>query len=287
MNELTNENYFSQENDLKYMGSTQFKRFVQELGGCEKAAMARYNNTPEWKEYIDLIGGETNDAFLAGSYLHSWNDGTIEKFREENPSLYSSRGKTAGQLKSTFRWVADAAERLEKDKVFMQALEGEKEVIFTGELFGMQWKVMLDSINAPKGYFTDLKSSKDIHGKYWSDIEGRYVNFIQHWRYDIQSAIYAAVEKASSKRDQYLYPHIAVTDKGTPINDFEVIVFESEGENYVEFIERTLAEIEPYAERVRQVKYEGAEPLACGTCDYCKSKKKLKSVISWKDIEIR
>lgn len=282
---VTNENYFSFENEKEFMGTTQFKRFVPELGGCECAAMARYNNTPEWQEYINLIGGESKDAFIFGSFLHAWNEGpeAMERFKQNTPELFTKKG----ELYAKYKPIGDIIERLEKDDMFMKALEGEKEVIFTAELFGMPWKVMLDSYNQDSGYFTDLKSSKDINGKYWSDSKNCYVNFIEAWRYDIQISIYAEIEKLSTNREYYLYPHIAVTDKKAPINDYDVIVFESENEDYETFIKRTIAEIEPYANRVRQVKYEGAAPIACGECDYCKSRKKLTSVKSWKNIKIK
>ncbi|NFO48022.1 hypothetical protein FDB40_14020, partial [Clostridium botulinum] len=87
---LTDKNYYSIEADKKYMSVSQYKLFKQ----CEEKAVAKLKG--EYKQ-------NESDAFLLGKYIHSWSEGTLEKFKEENPSLYSSQGKTKGQLKSTFK----------------------------------------------------------------------------------------------------------------------------------------------------------------------------------------
>jgi len=54
LNKLTSENYFSPENELFFMGSSQFKNFQK----CEAAALAELRG--EYK-------CETTDALLVGS----------------------------------------------------------------------------------------------------------------------------------------------------------------------------------------------------------------------------
>ncbi|NFO48709.1 hypothetical protein FDB40_17885, partial [Clostridium botulinum] len=87
---ITKENYYSIESDLSTMSVSQYKMFMK----CEEMAVAKLKG--EYKQ-------NESDAFLLGKYIHSWSEGTLEKFKEENPSLYSSQGKTKGQLKSTFK----------------------------------------------------------------------------------------------------------------------------------------------------------------------------------------
>ena len=93
--ELTKENYFSPENEKKYMGSTQFKNFVPALGGCEDASMAKIEQTREWLDFEDQ--NPQNKAFLVGSYLHAWNEGAVEEFKEAHPEIMKKRG--SGMLK--------------------------------------------------------------------------------------------------------------------------------------------------------------------------------------------
>ena len=77
--------------------------------------------------------------------------------------MYSSQGKTKGQLKSTFKVAETMVKVLEEDKACMKFLDGEKEVIIEGELFGVHWRGMVDVLNLEKGFFSDLKTTQGIH----------------------------------------------------------------------------------------------------------------------------
>lgn len=280
--QLTKDNYFSVEAEKEYMGSTQFKSFVSAFGGCEAQAMAKLNRTKEWLEYSEKK--EENENFLIGQYLHAWNEGekAMCKFRESHPEMYTKQGT----LYAKFKYIHDVINVIEKDKLFMKALDGKKEQIFTAELFGMKWKIAIDSIQDDIEIFTDLKGMQDINKKHWDNNKREYVNFIQAYRYDIQMAIYAEIHRLSQKNENHYTPHIAAVEK-KQIPDKEVFVFHNEEYSVADFVRDTLAEIEPYAERVRQVKYEGVEPERCEECDYCKFTKKLKDVKFWKDINIK
>ena len=78
---INKDNYYSSEADLNTMSVSQYKLWLK----CERQALAKVRG-----EYKAL---ET-DAFLLGKYVHAFSEGTLEKFKEENPSLYSSQGKT-------------------------------------------------------------------------------------------------------------------------------------------------------------------------------------------------
>lgn len=123
---INKDNYYTPEADLSTMSVSQYKLWLK----CERQALAKVRG-----EYKAL---ET-DAFLLGKYVHAFSEGTLEKFKEENPSLYSSQGKTKGQLKSTFKVAETMVKALEEDKACMKFLDGEKEVIIEGELFGVRW----------------------------------------------------------------------------------------------------------------------------------------------------
>ena len=104
---LTDDNYYSVEADREYFSVSQYKSFIK----CEAETMA------ELKKEFEK---PTNDAFFIGSYVHSFNDGTIEQFKEEHPEMFSSAGKTKGQLKSTFQTANKMIEALENDDICMK-----------------------------------------------------------------------------------------------------------------------------------------------------------------------
>lgn len=257
--ELTKENYYSQEANRYYMSVSQFKSFIPAYDGCEARAMAILDGSFE----PDPI-----EAFVEGHYLHAWNEGVLHEFKANNPSLYASRGKTVGQLKANFKHCDKMIAALESDPLVMKTLAGEKEVIMTAELFGIPWKVMLDSYQPEVGMFADLKSMKEVGDKFWNVEAGVYENFIDHYGYNIQMAVYAHVEKLYTGQSEWSIPNIVVVTKQDP-PDKEIIYFDFDD------IEQGLHIVSKHIERVKAVKYGGVEPVRCEKCDYCRATKKI------------
>jgi hypothetical protein len=258
--ELNKENYFSLEANQHYMSVSQFKDFAPAFGGCEARALAKVKG-----EYIP----KEIKAFVEGHYVHSWNEGTLDKFKEDNPDIYSSRGPTSGQLKSEFQRCNKMIEILEGDPLVMKALQGQKEVLFTAELFGIQWKVMIDSYNPDMGIFTDLKTLKDMDSRYWNKDSQCFENFLEHYGYILQLSVYAEVERIASKKDEWLLPHMVVITKQDP-PDHDIIYFDHEA------IQQQLNIVGNHIERVKVVKSGEVDPVKCGSCDYCRLTKKVK-----------
>ena len=132
--QLTPENYYSREADKAYMSVHQYLDFMGHMGiyGCEARAMAKLNG--EWEE-------ETTEAMLVGSYVDSYFEGTLAQFQAEHPEIFTQKG----ELKAKYKQAERMIERCEKDELFMNFMAGEKQKIFTAELFGCEWKCKLDS----------------------------------------------------------------------------------------------------------------------------------------------
>lgn len=247
----------------KYMGVSQFKGFLPRYGGCEAMAVAKLD---DWAE-------EPNDAFLLGGYVHAWNSGDLPEFMAENPGLF----KKDGSLYAKFAIGDDLINTLRDDPLIEKAREGQKEVIMTGELFGMPWKTMIDIYNPKLKVITDLKTCREIRKTYWNEEMRERLNFILHWGYDWQMAIYAEVERQFRGGEDYFQPHIIAVSKEDP-PDKEIIHFGTE------FIPDVLAEMEIYAERIKGLWQGEIEPIGCGSCSYCRSKKKLTGTVYYMDI---
>lgn len=259
---LNKNNYYENEANLHYMSVSQFKSFLPSYGGCEAATMAELNGEYERPRI---------EAFDEGHFIHAWNEGTLEEFKANNPHIYSSRGKTAGELKANFKHCEKMIEVLENDPLVMKALAGQKEVIFTAELFGIPWKVMLDSYQPETGLFADLKTMKEIDGKFWNKDVQAYENFIDHYGYNVQMAVYAEIEKQVTGRQKWLLPHMVVVTKQDP-PDHDIIYFDYND------IEAGLQIVARNIERVKAVKSGEVEPVRCEKCDYCRATKKVKRI---------
>jgi len=267
---LKQENYFSLEANLKYMSVSQFKSFVPAYGGCEAKAVA-------------VIKGEYEEppktAFLEGHYVHAWNSNELEEFKANNPDLYSGRGATAGQLKSNFQHCNKMIEVLEGDLKVLLALSGQKEVIMAAELFGIPWKIMIDSYNPDLGIFTDLKALKDMDGKFWNREASVYENFLEHYGYIIQMAVYAEVERLAKGRDKWLIPHMVIVTKQDP-PDHEIIYFDDEA------IMQSLNIVRNHIERIKQVKSGQTQPIRCEKCAYCRETKKITRIKHYSEFSL-
>lgn len=245
---LTAENYFSPENQMKYMGSSQFKDFMS----CEAMALSKIKG--EWEE-------EKTTALLVGSYVDAHYEGTLDIFKAKNPDIFTQKGT----LKSQFEQANYIIQRLDRDEMFKQFMSGQKQVIKTGLIAGVPFKIKIDSY-FPGQKIVDLKIMRDFK-QVWKD--GIYQSFVENWGYDIQAAIYQFVE------DNQLPFFIAGATKEKPEPDLAII---SIPQNRIDYCLDIVIENAP---RFDAIKKGQIEPTRCGCCDYCKATKVLTEVISY------
>ena len=141
---ITNDNYFSNENQLKYMGVSQFKSFEK----CHASAYA---------EVMGKYEREKTTSLLVGSYVDAHFEGSLDIFKAKNPSLF----KRDGGLKADYVKAEEIINRVERDPLFMEYMSGEKQVIMTGEIEGVPVKIKIDSYH-PGKMIVDLKIMKDF-----------------------------------------------------------------------------------------------------------------------------
>lgn len=268
---LTNENYFSHEAQMEYMGASQFKAFRK----CEAAALAELEG-----RYTRPV----STALLVGSYVDAYFEGSLEQFKQANPEIF----KRDGALKSDYVQAEHIIKRLEQDELFILLMSGRKQVIFAGEIAGVPYKIKVDSLldsnvcreivrrfpdTAPvfgfcDGAIVDLKIMKDMQDQ-WSAEEGCKVPFAKVFGYDIQGAIYQAVHGD-------MLPFIlAVGTKEAAIDLGALYIPDSE-------LEACLHEVEEYSPRYAAIKRHEIEPVGCGDCEWCRSQKKLTKIIDYR-----
>lgn len=256
---LNDDNYFSQEANKQYMEVSQFKGFLPKYGGCEAKELALING--QWKQ-------EDSTALLVGSYTHSHFEGTLDKFKQEHPEIFTK----SGTLKAQYQQANEMINCLETDEAFKRVYTGDKEKIFTFELFGAPWKIKVDCLNLKDGYFVDLKTTRDFQ-KVWSDEEHRKITFAEAWGYLIQIAIYKkGIELATDTKD--IDGFIAAVTKQSP-PDKAILYFTPED------YERGFQEVEENIQHVLDVKNGKVPPVRCEHCDYCRATKKLDRAIHY------
>jgi len=249
-------NYHSIEANKKYMSVSQFKNFME----CEARTMAELEGSYQ---------RPSSNALIVGSYVHAAfeSDEAFNQFVEKNNSaIFKSRGGKYADFEMADRMI----ETLKNDPFAMFALEGEKEQIYTAHLWGVEWKIKVDSINLQRKSFSDIKTTSDLHKRYWSDKYNGWVSFVEAYDYVLQMAIYRRV--LHEVFGEWYTPYIVAITKENPPNKAVLHFDESRFEFEYDFTEMAMPHI-------LEVKSGKIEPRRCGKCDYCRLTKKLSNTI--------
>ena len=249
---LTTSNYYSPEANRAFMSVSQFKDFMQ----CPAMAMAKLNGN--YKE-------DFSKALLLGSYFDESLTGTPEsqrKFLIENEKAIFKKdgGKYAEFVKAD-----ETVELVKAQPVMMHYLSGEHQVIMTGEIEGVPFKIRMDSYK-PGEFITDLKYMASLRSP------NLFEPMIKYWGYDIQAACYQEIVRQNTgKKLPFIFD---VATKETPAH-LEV------GEISQWNIDEALEKVRNHIRYFQRVKNGEVEAVRCEdyNCDYCTTTKIIKEPI--------
>lgn len=253
MFQLDKNNYHSTEANIHYMSVSQFKSAIE----CEARMVA------------ELKGEFTrppSTALMVGSYIHAAIEGNeaFATFIEQNhDSIFNTRGKKYADYVKADEMI----ETIQNDAFCQFALEGEKEVIFTGELFGVQWKIKVDNINHQRGFFSDLKSTQELRKRYWSEKYSTWVSFVQAYDYVLQMWVYREIIYQNTGR--YYEPYIMAVTKESPPDKAGLHFKHDRFDFEREYVQQMLPSI-------IEAKQGRKAPHRCDKCEYCRATKVLK-----------
>lgn len=261
---LSAENYFSPEASREYMSVSQYKNFAGTLGmkGCEEYALALLSGA--WKE-------EPSPAMTASSYVDCYFEGTLPSFKKQHPEIFTKDGK---ELRSDFKHMETIIKRIERDEYFMKCLSGEKQVIYTGEIFGMQWKGKLDSF-LPDTVTVDLKIMKSIRDTFYVPELYRRLSFVEYYGYDIQAAIYQKIVEINTGKK---LPFLIACASKEAFPDIEVLAF-TQGD-----LDKAMGRVFQAVGRIHALKSGQVQPTRCEECDWCHTTKVLRKPIHYSEL---
>lgn len=233
---LNEKNYYSLEANQAFWSVSSYKDFMR----CEAMAMAKIRG-----EYEQPM----TRAMLVGSFADRYFENTLPQFIDEHPELFTLKR----QLRAEFRHAYEIIRRIEGSPKFMNYMSGEKQKILTAEMFGVQWKIKMDSF-LPKICITDLK------------VVAR-TEKLPDWRYDLQGAVYQAVAEANGYGRLPFYLAVATKEKVPDLNIFQIPDSE---------LDKALLEIGENMPHFINVKMGIEEPKRCEKCAWCKMTRELK-----------
>lgn len=270
-NILCEENYFSQENQQIYTGSSQIKEFID----CPARAMAKLKG--EWVE-------EKTTALLVGSYVDATMSNTLDVFKAQHPEIL----KKDGNLKAEYVQADYIIQRMERDKLFMKYISGDHQQIMIAyfDINTKEWskekntnfqipiKIKIDSY-FPKKAIVDLKCVKDFKDIY-NEKTKQKENFVDYWKYTLQGALYQKVVEVNTG-NRLPFFIAAITKEKEP--DLALLNIDQET---LDIELQKLEEI--YLPLVHNIKSGNIVTDSCGHCDYCRFNKQLTEIINYKDL---
>lgn len=251
---LTKSTYYSAEANQRYWSASLVKAFLD----CPARAVAELNG--EWEQPM-------GEALLIGSYVDSRFEGpkSFARFKADHPELY----KRDGTLKVAFVKAEEMYQRAKSDAVFMEYMRGRKQTIKTGTVFGLPFKAKFDAYRKGER-ITDLKTVKDMQPVYLPEM-GR-VSPVQKWHWDIQMALYSAIEGND------LPTYLAIVTKENPPDLYLVEISKAEREACMAFLEQKMPLFDAMKRGI-------IEPTRCECCEYCRATKKLAGPITMTELE--
>ncbi len=269
---LTNKNYYSQVANNDFMSVSQFKDFSK----CESMAMAKLKG--EYKQ-------PQTQALLLGSFVDEMLTGTKKtqiKFVSENYSelfqksskIYTSLNKLdnasrvafitdyyAELFKTDNKPYADivqaleTVDRIKKQPLMMKHFKSKHQVIMTGEIAGVPFKIKMDNYK-PNEFISD--------GKYMASLRSPnlFEPMVKYWGYDIQGAVYQEIVYQNTGKRLPFYLDIGTKEKPAHLAVAEIKQYD---------LDEALETVIKNAPRFQAIKNGEIEPERCEdyNCDYC------------------
>jgi len=255
---LTEQNYYEKESNIEYCSASQYKDFIgcPLRPGCEERALKTI--TGEYQP-------ETTNAMLIGSILDAlWEGCNSEELADRFPDCVSTRGATKGELKAEFKKAFVLYDRTIRDEKFKFYMSGEKQVIMTGTIADLPFKIKMDSFMPCKAII-DLKTTEnaDMDFRVYIRDSGNRLPFYLAWNYDVQLAIYREIVRQNT--GDILPCYIAAVDK-KPHPKPCIINFETK------VLDDALERVKINCDKINALKHGDIEPVRCNSdeCDYCR-----------------
>ena len=261
---LTEDNYYTPESDMRYVSVSQYKRFIGSVyanDACEAAALADAKGELERKPTTSM---------MIGAYVDEALTGDLERFKKDHPEIFSSRGATAGQLKSEYIQAEAMVNRARQDETFMAYVDsGDHQVIMTGDIEGVPFKVKLDvvaKLNGEPVAIVDLKTVRSMNEVFRVPDSGEYITWAERYGYDLQGSCYQYIYQQNTGIRLPFYIAAISKDKdtaGVPHPRLKIIQVPQTK------LDERLSEVKQNIKKVQMIKTGEIDPVHCGHCDYC------------------
>ena len=245
---LTPENYYSPKANGEYFSVSQYKDFLK----CPAMAMAKLRG-----EYEPDFGR----ALLLGSYVDEMLTGTEESIKmfivEHMPELFKKNGDRYADVQQADETIV----RIRKQPLMMKYLSGQHQVIMTGEIEGVPFKIKMDSFD-PEEYIADLKYMASLRSP------NLFQPMVQYWGYDLQAACYQEIVRQNIGKTLPFFFVVATKEKPAHLAVGEISQWNMD--QSLETVRKNIARFQKIKKGLLP-----AERCEDYNCEYCTSTKEI------------
>ena len=266
---LSNRNYYSAKANNEFMSVSQFKAFQK----CEATALAELKSEYERPKSKALFLGSFVDEMLTGTkksqvkfivenfenifqkssrYIKIPERDRLDFVNEEFNELFKAEnGKPYAEIVQALETI----EKIKKQPLMMQHFKSKHQVIMTGEIAGVPFKIKMDNYK-PNEFISD--------GKYMSSLRSPnlFESMVKYWGYDIQGAVYQEIVYQNTGKRLPFYLDIATKETPAHLAVAEIKQYD---------LDEALEKVKALAPRYQAIKDGYIEPERCGEydCNYC------------------
>ena len=265
---LTSRNYYGAKANQEFMSVSQFKDFQR----CEAMAMAKLNGEYEQPKSSALLLGSFVDEMLTGtkkSQIKFIVENRLEIFQKSSKlAKFDDKGLTTivtdcftnifdadNKPYAEIVQALDTIERIKRQPLMMQHFNSKHQVIMTGEIAGVPFKIKMDNYK-PGEFISD--------GKYMASLRSPnlFEPMVKYWGYDLQGAVYQEIVYQNTGKRLPFYLDIATKEKPTHLAPAEINQYD---------LDEALEIVKAFASRYQAIKKGEIEPLRCDEydCNYC------------------
>ena len=249
---LTEATYYGAEANRSYFSVSQFKDFLK----CPAMAMAKIRG-----EYVP----EKSRALLLGSLVDEMLTGDEKSqtaFMIENrDELFKKNGDPYADVAQAMETV----ERVRNQPLMMHYLGGKHQVIMTGEIEGIPFKIKMDSFD-PEEYICDFKYMASLRSP------NLFTPMIEYWGYDLQAACYQEIVYQNTGKRLPFFFDVATKEKPAHLAVGQISQWN---------IDKAMETVRGNVVHFQKIKTGEVEPERCEDygCDYCTSTKIITEAI--------
>lgn len=249
---LTEATYYGAEANTQYMSVSQLKSFMR----CPAAAMAELKG-----EYVP----EKSRALILGSFVDEMLTGTAESQAEFLANNRDELFKKNGEPYADVAQAAETVDRVKSQPLMMHYLSGEHQVIMTGEIEGVPFKIKMDSFD-PEEYITDLKYMASLRSP------NLFTPMIEYWGYDLQAACYQEIVYQNTGKRLPFFFDVATKEKPAHLAVGQISQWN---------IDKAMETVRGNIVYFQKIKTGEIQPDRCEDygCDYCTSTKIITEAI--------